>query len=227
VLGALGVLNDVSGDLSALAGTVNRPSDANALSKAIGNLTDALDPSVWIDQTHITRAHGESVFNNAKSAVQELARLTDQKHSSVDPDQLQNLIDRIVKSTRLLAVIAIQDAITASADPKRLGQASDEVAAGDADTSAGQYEPGIAHYRDAWKLAMQLAFKLSAQLSAGQPLIQFEAAPGDNFVIETSTNLIDWTDLDTVSADADGNIQYQDATTGSGDVRYYRARRAQ
>jgi hypothetical protein len=223
VLSAFGVLTDVNGDLSALSGTVNRPPDANALSKAIGNLTDALDASVWIDQTHITRAHGESVFNNAKAAVHELAQLLDQKHSSVDPDRLQNLIDRIVKSTRLLAVIAIQD----GADPKRFSQANGEVAAGDADISAGQYEPGIDHYRDAWKLGMQLAFKLSAQLSAGQPLIQFEAAPGDNFVIETSTNLIDWTDLDTVSADANGSIQYQDVTNPSSDVRYYRARRAQ
>jgi hypothetical protein len=227
VLGALGVLTDVSGELSSIAGTANRPPDANALDKAIGNVADSLDPSVWVDQTHITRAHGENVFNNSKAAAQELARLINQKHSSVDPDEVQNFIDRIVKSTRLLAVVSIQDAITAGAEAKRFSQANDEVATGDADIAAGQYEPGIAHYRDAWKLAMQLGFKLSAQLSAGQPLIRFEAAPGDSFVIETSTNLIDWTDLDTVTADGDGVVQFQDATGGNGDVRYYRARRAQ
>ena len=167
------------------------------------------------------------MFNNLKAAVRDLARLLNQKHSAVDPAQIQNFIDRIVKSARLLPVIAIQDAITAGADPKRLSQAMDEVTVGDASIANGQFESGIAHYRDAWKIAMQLAFKLSAQLSSAQPLSQFEASPGDTFVIETSTNLIDWTDLDTVSADADGTVTYQDATNGIGDVRYYCARKAQ
>jgi hypothetical protein len=132
-----------------------------------------------------------------------------------------------VKSARLLAMIAIQDSIAAGAEPKRLSQATDEVAAGDADVAGGQYESGMAHYRDAWKMAMQLAFKLSAQVVSGQPLIQFEAAPGESFVIETSTNLTDWTDLDTVSAGPDGTVQFREPANGRSEVQYYRARRAQ
>ncbi len=226
VLGALGVLLDVQGDLLNLAGTVTRPPDARAVNAALENLNDALGSSLWLDQTHITRSRGESVFNNTKEAVQALSRMINQRHSSVDGALVQNLIDRIVRADRLLAVIAIQDATTAGVNPKKLSQASDELTKGDADISDGQYESGIAHYRDAWKIAEQLAFKLVVRLAAGQPVIEFGASAGDTFVIEASTNLIDWTDIATVPADPDGTVRFQDHAR-PGDLQYYRARRVQ
>ena len=214
-------------ELTALRSTLERPPDINALDAAIKNLADSLDPSLWLDETHITRSHGELVFNNHKAAVQELERLLQQKHSNADDVVLQDLINHIVKSDRLLAVIAIQDAVAAGADAKKLAQAMGEVAKGDADVADAQYEAGIAQYRDAWKDAVQQSLKLAVHLAAGQPVLEFEAAPGDTFTIEISTNLTDWTELDSVSAGPDGTVRFQDANSAGVDMRFYRAKRVQ
>jgi hypothetical protein len=227
VLGAQGVLSNVLVELTGLAPKVDRPPDLQALQGAIQNLNDSLNVSLWLDQTHVTRSHGEQIFNDDKAALQELSRLLKEKHSPLDDELVQDLINRIAKSDRLLATIAIQDALASGIDPKRLAQATDEVAAGDADVGDAQYESGIAHYRDAWKMAVQQAFKLVASLGADGPVLEFESAPGDQFVIETSTNLTDWTELDAISAAPDGSVRFQDSVGDGFEVRYYRARRVQ
>ncbi|HSU57555.1 MAG TPA: LamG-like jellyroll fold domain-containing protein, partial [Candidatus Dormibacteraeota bacterium] len=202
VLGAQGVLSNVLTDLTYLRLTITRRPDAEALDKVVQNLSDSLDATLWLDQTHITRSHGELVFNKDKAAVQELAHLLKQKQSSVDSTVLLTAINRILKSDRLLAAVAIADALAGGADASSLARATDELAQGDFDVGDGQFESGISHYRNAWKNAMQQTLKLSIRLAGNQTLLEVNASPGDTFIIETSTNLLDWTELDTVPADS-------------------------
>jgi hypothetical protein len=227
VLGSQGVLSNVLADLSALGLTLSRRPDAHALDSAIENLGDSLDPSLWLDQVHITRSHGEQVFNNDKAAIQDLYRILKEKQNAVNKIALQAIIDRIVKSDRLLAIVAIQDALAAGADARKLNQALDKVANGDLDIADAKYEAGISQYRNAWKDAVQQSLKVTAHLASGQPLLEFEAAPGDTFIIEISTDLIEWTELGTISAGPDGTVRFQDENSAGADRRFYRVKQVQ
>jgi hypothetical protein len=47
--------------------------------------------------------------------------------------------------------------------------------------------------------------------------------PNHNYLVQTSTNLVNWTDLGTVTADTLGNILYQDTAATNYFKRFYRA----
>jgi hypothetical protein len=220
VLGAQGVKSNVLVQLSVLSGSVTRSNDLAHLTRAIDRLASSLQPGIWLDQTHVTRSQGELAFNEESATVQELQLLLADKHSSLSQTLLQDLIDRIVKADRLLAVVAIQDALVAGADPNNLVLARQELAQGDNAISQGQYPPGIDDYRNAWKQAEHLSIKLAVHVVNGRLSLDAVAFPSETYVIETSTNLLDWTVLGTTTADTDGSI-HMDADAGLG-AQFYR-----
>ena len=116
--------------------------------------------------------------------------------------------------------VAIQDALVAGADPNTLALARQELAEGDNTISQGQYPPGIDDYRNAWKQAQHLSIKFAIHMANGRLSLDAAGFPGEAYLIETSTNLLDWTPLGTISADADGSIHLDaDAALGA---QFYR-----
>jgi hypothetical protein len=187
-------------------------------------LSSSLQPGIWLDQTHLTRRQGELAFNEESAAVQELLLLLKGGHPSLSPTLVQGFIDRIVKADRLLAVVAINDALAAGADPAKLARAREELALGDDDITQAQYQSGIDHYRNAWKHAEHLSIRLAVQHVRGRLSLDAAGFPGENYVIETSTNLHDWTPLGVTTANPDGTI-HLDANPALG-AQFYRTRLA-
>ena len=66
--------------------------------------------------------------------------------------------------------------------------------------------------------------KLSAPtaLANGHMQMRFVGNPGKTYRVQTSTNLSSWTDLGSVTADATGQVQYEDTTSGGVARRFYR-----
>jgi sulfur relay (sulfurtransferase) DsrF/TusC family protein len=66
------------------------------------------------------------------------------------------------------------------------------------------------------------SFVISATVSGSQVTIQFAGIPGTTYSIEASTDLVTWTVIGSVTANPEGLFQFQDATVGLHDHRYYR-----
>ncbi len=136
------------------------------LSEAISELTDSLNRYNWVDQTHLTCKRGDNAIQEERETVNQLVQLLRKKGNPIAPALIQNWINRIVACDRLLAVVAIADAITAKADLKKIAKAQAEVAAGDADiagTKTEKYNSGINHYENAWNFATALTCKESSK----------------------------------------------------------------
>ncbi len=77
------------------------------------------------------------------------------KDSTIPDAVLQGLIDRLVGADRLIALVAIADAVARSGDPGSIAKASDALAKGNRALSNGMFESAIEHYREAWKHALK------------------------------------------------------------------------
>ena len=83
-VGAQGVLSNVLAELTdSIVLSLAHPTKTLSPRRS-HNLTDSLDPALWVDQTHLSRAHGEQVFNSDKAALQELSHLLKGKKNSTD-----------------------------------------------------------------------------------------------------------------------------------------------
>jgi hypothetical protein len=152
--GPLAALQAVLSDLKALRDMLANKKDRKELDDAIGELSEVLDRSLWLDQRHLQSKHGEKVFQETTDAVQELEELIKRK-SSVADATLQRFVDRILMSERLLAQIALDDARAASGKPNEIKDAIKALAKGDDQAAKGKYESALEHYQDAWKEAIE------------------------------------------------------------------------
>jgi hypothetical protein len=153
ILGARGVKQNVLDELSAVHAAVRR--DRNMLDVAIMDLTASLDPALWVDETHVNCNTGGMVFQREKQTVQKFEEVINAKKSTISKVVLRNFVDRIVRSDRLLAVVAINEAVAAGGDPRQIALAQKELARGDAYAAAGRMSDAIEGYRIAWLKAQQ------------------------------------------------------------------------
>ncbi len=223
VLGALGVKQNVLTELIALRMTVTGAEERRELDHAIDELRESVEPSLWIDQTHVNRKHGDEVFEDEQETVEELCELIKHKSSSVPDAVLQGFIDRIVKSDRLLASIAIQDAIAAGVAAKRIKEAQKELAEGDEELAEGECDEGIEDYKDAWKHAVRSKVSAPVHLANNSVRLEIMGESGKQFTIQASTNLLDWVNIGTSTANAEGVLTIEEPNAGRLPVRYYRA----
>jgi hypothetical protein len=154
VLGPRGIKVDILSSLLALVETVSDKPVSDHLKAAITALTASLDPSLWIDETHLQQKGADQVFQDEKGAVNALRLMLGNTSGGVPGSTVQGFIDRIVKADRLLVTVAIQDGINAGAGAKGIALADQELIAGDTAIGGGEYEDGIEHYRNAWRHAM-------------------------------------------------------------------------
>ena len=66
--------------------------------------------------------------------------------------------------------------------------------------------------------------KLTAELSNGQFLITLQGQPLQSYVIEVSTNLVNWGAIETNTTGAAGSMSYSDPSFGQTPCRYFRSR---
>ena len=115
-------------------------------------LTFAVDPFLWIDGNHVSSRHGDRVFELHQHAVQDLENL--QKHGSISDSSLQAVIDTVVHADAVLAQQAVNDAIAAHGDPRKIADAQNELAKAAKAVSKGDDDGAIAHYENAWEDAL-------------------------------------------------------------------------
>jgi hypothetical protein len=168
VLGANGVKLNVLAEMQAknvkLKGKWGKDDDDcyGVLSDAIGELTESLKRVNWVDQTHLSCKRGDDAINEERQAVNDLVKLLASKTNPIAPAILQDWINRITACDRLLAVVAINDAVAAKTSASIIAKARAELAAGDSDiasTKGGKYNSGINHYANAWDFATSLTCK--------------------------------------------------------------------
>ena len=168
VLGANGVKLNVLAEMQAknvkLTGKWGRDDDDShgVLSEAIGELTESLKRINWVDQTHLSCKRGDDAIDEERQTVNDLVKLLASKTNPIAPAILQDWINRITACDRLLAVVAINDAVAAKTSASIIAKARAELAAGDADiasTKGGKYNSGINHYGNAWDFATSLICK--------------------------------------------------------------------
>ena len=116
-----------------------------------------------------------------------------------------------------------EDSQQAGAGSQRLAEDNEELAMGDADVSAGKYESGIEHYRNAWMHALHLKITGFGHSPSGTVFLKFVTVPQDWCGVLASTNLMDWTMIEQCTAPADGVIEFKDVNATSFTSRFYRA----
>src|SRR5258708_3465917 len=132
--------------MSTLVAPVEETEDRRQLNEAIIHLTRSLEPELWDDQTHVQRKHGGKAFQEEKETVATLSDCIRRNRSFASNAVLQGFVERIVRADRLLASVAIQEAINAGAAPAPIAAAQRELAQGDEEVISGRRPQGIKHY---------------------------------------------------------------------------------
>jgi hypothetical protein len=95
------------------------------------------------------------------------------------------------------------------------------VAKGDTEAAAGYYANAIEHYRNAWRHALQLRLQISLD-AGGRTRVQFVGNLSKSYLIELSTDLVNWVPLGTRKEDAEGDVQFTDPGAANQPLRFYR-----
>ena len=149
----LEVKQDVLNQLVAFRATVTDPQDGKKLDDAIEHLRQSVDPSLWADSAHPNEKDANTVLDDEKETIHKLLDLIKNKHSASPDAILQGFIDRITQADRVLALVSINDALSRGGDPKKIDEASKELAKGDEQLARGKADGAIEHYKNAWKQA--------------------------------------------------------------------------
>jgi hypothetical protein len=160
VRGARDIKIDVLNQLIALRASVTDRQDRNRLDDAIKDLTDAVNASLWIDSTHPKPKGGQQVFNKEIDVVNTLRQLIKDKQSKLNDTVLQTLTERLVQADRVLAMIALKEAIDGRGNLFKIVLSGRAFAAGEEDIREKKYGQAIEDYREAWKYALMAMDKL-------------------------------------------------------------------
>ena len=221
VQGAQSARRSVLDDVKALRATVSDRETRRRLDAAIAHLASSLSSEFWVDDIHLQRKHGDRVFQHGLAAVRNLCQLARTGRSSLPQGVLQGFIDRLVQADRLLAVVAIEDAIAAGVRPQKIEQAERWVARGDADAADEFCRGGLQEYRQAWKRVARPAVTPVLQPD-GHVRLEIAAEPGERLLIQASSNLREWVLLGRCTIDHDGSTRFEDPEARSHGARFYR-----
>ena len=105
---------------------------------------------LWLNQTHVACCNGSRVFINEQAAVFELQEIICNPKSSISHAVALDMINRLVKCDRLLAMVSINDAVSAGANTKAIAGILNIVAQGDKAAAANEPILAIGDYWIAW-----------------------------------------------------------------------------
>ena len=222
VLGARGVLSNVLAELRVLRATVTDRTDGAKLDDAISHLLKSLANGLWADQNHLDRRNGDHVFEETEDAVSQLCSLIQRNNSRLSVPTLQGFITRIFRADRLLASVAIDEAVAAGAAKKKTDAAKKSLASGDARAADSTCGNGLSDYENAWKNALLPKVSAATVSVMGRPQLMLLGDSGERLMIQVSTNLVDWVTLDTRTTDSEGEATFEDLDARKYPVRYYR-----
>ena len=205
-----------------LLATVKDKHDRDELDEAIEELEDSLAPELWLDETHLQPRRGEKVFHEEKESVHELMELIKDKKSRIPDAVLQSYIDRMVAVDRLLAEVAIGEATKSGRNSKKLVEARKEFGKGDMELAEGEPEEAIEHYGHAWKDTVVPKLPKVVRKADGTAKLEILGLALERYVIQASTNLVDWETLGELVTDEDGAAEYIQAQPSNDPVRFYR-----
>jgi probable HAF family extracellular repeat protein len=142
----------VLAEMQALRATLRDRDDRKHLDDAIAALNRSLRPEYWVDPNHLAAKTGKLVFDQEKQAVSKLTECLNRKRpaSTISKPLLQDWINRLVLADRTLAETAINEAIGAAGDPRKIADAQKHLANGDAKDAAGKHRDAIEQYCQAW-----------------------------------------------------------------------------
>jgi hypothetical protein len=141
--------------MTALKNTLTNQDDKGKLGEAITRLTNSLTASLWLDDNRLKSKDSSSVFDEEKETVKKLMELIKSKKGVISDSVLQAFINRLTRDDRLLAFIAIQDAITANGNANDIAKANDELSKGDINVAEDKFDNAIERYLNAWKAALK------------------------------------------------------------------------
>ena len=153
VLGARGVLSNLLTELTALRETETEEKQQRRLDDALERLNDTLMPGRFLDETHVARREGSKVFRQHQRAVRKLVLWMKRERDPELDDRMRNFIERLLRADRLLASVAIQDAVDAEGNATRIARARVDLAKGDLAALRGREAQAIALHRSAWQHA--------------------------------------------------------------------------
>jgi hypothetical protein len=135
----------------ALATATNRK-DIERLKETIRELDETLKPGLWtVDGSHLACKHGTKVFEEYQDAVKKLAEMIRDTSQGIPDATIQRWINILVAIDRNLAQTAITEASVPGTPAKKIANALEELAKGNAEASRGDYDKAIEHYERAWK----------------------------------------------------------------------------
>jgi hypothetical protein len=111
---------------SRLAGAHSTTGDRRTdrkIEQAIKEIEDSLDPQLWLDDSHLTDK-GKKVFHEEREAANKLTQIKD------PPAEVASVLDAFVVADQALARTAIDEAIAAGGDPRKLTDAERQMAKG-------------------------------------------------------------------------------------------------
>jgi hypothetical protein len=144
-------------EMQALRATVTEKEDGKKLDEAIERLEKSLDPKLWAtppDGVRLDPKDGEKVIELEKQAAEKLLQLIRSKKSALSDAVLQDWVDRMRMTSRLLATVAISDAVEADGDNKKIEEANKKLDEGDKKALENKGD-AIEHYKTAWKQAQE------------------------------------------------------------------------
>jgi len=135
------------GDNGTTVAQINPTDTQNRIANGTGWLGQALTPSVWIDDYHVSLRllhHARGAFDSTRLAVGQLIGI-----KRPPPAWAVTDMTWLDYAMRLLATTAINENSHCPHKPRELTAAQDELAAGDKAYSSGHYDTAIVHYKNA------------------------------------------------------------------------------
>jgi hypothetical protein len=140
----------VADGLTPLSASVTEPHARALLLDALLHLKTAQSPSLWVDGNHPAAGTGATVFLQTKEVVINLTNLVRYYGSLVPVSLLINYNNHLTMDMRVLAQVAIDDAIARGGNASKIAKAKTELNNGIFDASKGKLMEAIDHYRLAW-----------------------------------------------------------------------------
>jgi hypothetical protein len=169
VISASGLAREAAVNLAAFA------SESKDLVKAVNSINRALASNTWLNEMHLEAQQGHVVFNDLKSAAQDLQKLLQHaaRNGGVSAGALQAAQQALADLTATALLVAetvyLESQGLIAANPSNQGQvdhllvqAKAALDAGNVDVAGGKYDNAIQNYRASWEKT-QAAIKLAVK----------------------------------------------------------------
>lgn len=222
VVGPHGTKSNLVSELLVQLSTLTDPYSRSNLQHGLIQLQSSVKAHKWIDQTHVTRAEGEDVFQGEEDMAEKLQLIINHRTSGVPDPVWEGYLKRLIAVDRVVAEVQIDDARAAGVSLKKIASALKLLKKGDDELSKRRPDRAIEYYFEAWDSASFAQIVNTEHLPNGHVRLTIVGDPNTKYTIQGSTNGgTSWTTLAKTKSDSRGMIVYTD-TSSSAPTRVYR-----